>query len=339
MENGRILCLGEEEVKQCLDIPRAIPLMERALCEHADGRVHNRPPLHVSQRPSRDAYLDSMPAYLADSNLLGVKLEQLNRGNPGKGMPASMGVLMLHNPQTGVPYCFMSGRYLTGVRIGAMAAVQAKYLAKKDSRTLALAGADSDSYASLEGIAAVCRALKEVRLAESNDQAADAFIARGEKEYPRLRFVRCNKPEEAAQGADIIVSCTAAVYPVLDQVKPERGALIIDMSAPSISWEKLKKTADRMIVDDPEAFLSRRNQEEEWNAKSRGESFSPMTFDTPPVTLGQVLQARQQGRLNDDEIIWCGTVGLGMEDLKAAAYVYEAARDKKLGVQVDFLDL
>lgn len=339
METGKILCLGEEEVRQCLDIPRAIRLMERALCEHADGRVHNRPPLHLSERPHRDAYLDCMPAYLADSNLLGVKVEQLVRGNPGKGLPASVGVLMLHHPQTGVPYCFMSAGYLTGVRTGAMAGVQAKYLAKKDSRTLATLGGGAAGSASLAGIAAVSGALEEVRLAEPDDRAAEAFIARGEKEHPGFRFMRFRTPEEAASHADIIVSCTTSVDFVLDAAHPEKGALIIDLSAPSVRWKRLQTIADRMIVDDPEAFLSRRNQEEKWNARVRGEPFEPVAFDVPPVTLGQVLQGRQAGRVSEDEVIWCGTVGLGMEDLKAAAFVYEAARDKCLGVQVEFLDL
>lgn len=88
-----------------------------------------------------DRRLMAMPAYLGGRfHIAGQKSYGSNNHNLQKGLPRSILMVTLMDVETGAPVAYMSANLLSAMRTGAMPALAASYLARKDSRVLSLIG-------------------------------------------------------------------------------------------------------------------------------------------------------------------------------------------------------
>ena len=126
MENGNILVLSERQIMSVLDMPAALESVETSLREIAEGRCINPMKLHMSLRPGIQGYLNSMPSCLLAQDVMGAKLVSVYKDNAKNfGLPVTMGTIVLHHPESGLPFAVLGGTYITALRTGA-AAVQAR---------------------------------------------------------------------------------------------------------------------------------------------------------------------------------------------------------------------
>ena len=88
-----------------------------------------------------NTFLHAMPAWVGGSPAsLGMKWVSYFPGNFDRGLPDSTGIIILNDPEIGLPCCIMEGMYVTFLRTAACAAVAAKYLAPRPPKTLGLIG-------------------------------------------------------------------------------------------------------------------------------------------------------------------------------------------------------
>ena len=147
MENGNILVLSERQIMSVLDMPAALESVETSLREIAEGRCINPMKLHMSLRPGIQGYLNSMPSCLLAQDVMGAKLVSVYKDNAKNfGLPVTMGTIVLHHPESGLPFAVLGGTYITALRTGAAAGVGAKYLARKDSHVLLQIGAGAQVF-------------------------------------------------------------------------------------------------------------------------------------------------------------------------------------------------
>ena len=92
-----------------------------------------KPGIHT--RP--DCFIHAMPAYVREPEVAGLKWVSGYPPNPAKGLPYITGLLMLNDPETGVPLAVMDCAWITAMRTGASAGISAKYLARPDSEVAA----------------------------------------------------------------------------------------------------------------------------------------------------------------------------------------------------------
>lgn len=339
MEPGKVLFIGEKEAKQLLTMSRVVDLMEKVFIEYGNNRVVNPEKLHLSLRPHVDGYLNSMPSFLIESGLMGVKLVGCTKMNPSRGLPTTIGVIVLFTPETGVPYAIVDGTFITAIRTGAMAGLQAKYLARKNSSVLTLIGAGVQGYTSMQAIQTALGGLREVRLVDINPEMIKKFLEKGKQEFPETEFVVKDDIQTAAEDADIVASCANAGKPLLQGIEFAKGTLVISVSECIQSVEWIKNTFDMMVADFPECLVMRVNQENLWTAEQKGEKPVMLSVEMIDETLGEIIAGRKKGRISDDQIIFSATVGMSMEDVIAAQEVYLHALEKGIGKELDFMDL
>jgi len=340
MELGQIRFINEKEAKTLIDMPTCVDLMERCFREYGKGRVEHPVKLHLSLRPEYDSYLNSMPSFLKDSNLMGVKLAGCTKDNTGKDLPTSIAIIVLFHPETGVPYAVIDGTYITALRTGAIVGLQAKYLAKKNSKTLAIIGAGAQGYTSLEAVqCALNGAIEEVRIVDLNPRMIEKYKARAAAEFPKTKVVVKNSIQEAATGADIVACCANATKPLLIGIDFDKGTHVISVSECLQSPEWIKKTFTKMTSDFPECLITRENQENLWSAKLSGEEPVVLPMDLVDETLADIIVGKAKGRETEDDIIFSATVGMSMEDVVAGEHVYQQALKKDAGKVLDYMDL
>lgn len=237
--------LDDTELRPLLPWDRLIPAMEDALAAFSCGRVI-QPVRQMLTIEEGRRYLGVMPAVAPDA--MGAKLVSFYPGNASTGVPTHHAIIVLLRTDTGEPLAVMDGRLITERRTAAVSAAATRYLAAPDARVLALLGSGVQAAAHLEALRQV-RSFAEVRVWSRTPEHARRFAER--------HGVRATTAKEAVRGADIVVTATNAVEPILKGAWLKPGAHVNAVGSPRPNWRELDDAAmgNLLVVDSRAAVL------------------------------------------------------------------------------------
>ena len=322
-----LLWLSDDDVAQLVTVGEALPLVEEAFRALAEGRAQMPAKMYLDFKEF-GGDLRAMPAYLPKTGtdgrgFAGVKVVNSHPGNPARGLPTVSAVLVLNDPETGLPLAIMAAGRLTDIRTGAAGGVAAKHLARQNSETLGLVGCGRQAVTQWRALAGRFP-FKEIRVAGQTPEEARSFIAKnGTSDGPAWR---ATSVQEAA-GADIVVTTTPGRAVVVSSpwVRPGAHVNAIGADAPGkqeLDVALLKRA--RVFVDSPvQAFHS--------GEVNVGLSSGAMTPDDIAGGLGDVVAGRTPGRRSDADITVFDSTGLAVQDVAVAAFVYRRARERSRG--------
>jgi alanine dehydrogenase len=324
-----ILWLSEKDVLSLLTMEDALAAVERAFAAVGGGQA--RMPAKVYLHfPEYNGDLRAMPAYLPEETAgaraawAGVKVVNSHPDNPSKGLPTVAAVYVLNDPRTGMPVAIMGGGHLTDLRTGAAGGVAAKWLARKESSVVGLVGCGRQAVAQLNALRLLFP-VAEIRVAGRTESEAADFCRRNQ-EGSSAKFVPCREVRDAC-AADIVVTTTPSRSPIVksDWIRPGTHINAIGADAPGKQeLETALLLRSRVFVDRSEqAFHSG-----EVNVPlSRGE----LRAEQIAGELGDVVAGKNPGRLTAEDVTIFDSTGLAVQDVAAAARVYEAALRQKRG--------
>lgn len=310
----KVLILSEHEVEELLVMEECIEIMADALAALARDEVHN-PLRQKVAGPNAPGILGLMPAYRGGGKpYYGLKEVCVFPDNPKRGLDTHLGSVILHSGETGEPLAFMNASAITAIRTAAVSAVATRLLANEDASVLAILGAGVQAKSHLRAIPLV-RKVKEVRTwSRSSGTAASA--------------------EECVRGADIIVTATSSREPVLRREWLEAGAHINAVGSSIAAAREL----DGATVAAASLFVDRRestvNESGDYLFALREKAISGPEHIR--AELGELLTGTAQGRTSREELTLFKSLGLAIEDLAAAAFLYDKARAQGRGTWVDF---
>jgi ornithine cyclodeaminase/alanine dehydrogenase-like protein (mu-crystallin family) len=224
-----------------------------------------------------------------------------------RGVPTHSAVIQLFRPETGEPLVTMDGRLITEERTAAVSAVATKLLARPEASVLALIGSGTQARSHLKALRLV-RKFREVRV--WSPRRAEAFA--------REFGVRATaSAEEAVAGADVIVTATTSMTPIVRGEWISPGTHINAIGACRPDWRELDDDVvhrARLYVDSREAAVA-----ESGDVRAAGEIFAE---------LGEVAAGAKPGRSPADDLTVFKSVGLAVEDVVTADLVYRKARHR-----------
>jgi ornithine cyclodeaminase/alanine dehydrogenase-like protein (mu-crystallin family) len=305
----QVLILNEHDVTELLTMRECITVMEEALRALGRGEVHN--PLRQAIRaPGAPGLLGLMPAWRAGERpVYALKEVCVFPDNPSKrGLDSHLGTVILHSGETGEPLAIMNAAAITAIRTAAVSAVATKLLAREDASVLAIIGSGVQSRTHAEAIPLV-RDIKEVRVASRRTELS---------------------VEEAVRGADIIVTATSSREPVLRREWISPGAHVNAVGSSIAAAREL----DSETVAAASLFVDRR----ESTVNEAGDYLFALK-DYPDIEikaeLGELLLGTAAGRTSAEELTLFKSLGLAVEDLAAAVFLYDRARELGRGVTVE----
>ena len=326
-----ILVLAHDAVTQLLPMDECIEVMRDALKALALGTVYQ--PLRMVVRPPEAAGLMGlMPAYRSgEFAAFGLKAVCVFPGNTAHGKDAHQGAVLLFDADTGELQAVMNASAVTAIRTAAVSGAATDLLARGDATDLAIIGAGVQARAHLLAMACV-RPIRRVRVASRHFANARKFA--DEMRFHLLASIDpCETVEEAVTGADIIVTATTAREPVLARgwIKPGAHVNAVGSSIPAArEVDTATVAAASLFVDRRESTL---NESGDYLSAAREGAFGPNHIR---AEIGEVLIGAQPGRSSDAEITLFKSLGLAVEDLAAAAYVYRKAQQADVGTWIDF---
>jgi ornithine cyclodeaminase/alanine dehydrogenase-like protein (mu-crystallin family) len=237
---------------------------------------------------------------------------------------------MLFDPESGELLSIMQSDKLGQLRTGAASGVATKYLAREDATTLGIYGAGWQAESQLEAIAAA-KKLDRIVVHSRTEESRKAF-AEKMGEQLGLEIETTPAPEEPA-AQDIVVTVTSSVEPVLrgEWLKP--GAHVNAAGSNFL----FKTEIDRDVVK--RASLVTMDSREEMNLEAGNLLMALETGAILPEAvreLGQIIAGHVPGRQSTEDITLFASQGLALEDLAAARLVYDRARERNVGREMDF---
>jgi len=295
-----VLYLDEQRVRDLLHWDRLIAAMETALAAFSLGRVL-QPVRNMLTIEEGKRYLGIMPAVADDA--MGAKLVSFYPGNAGTGVATHLAMILLFRPDTGEPLAVMDGRLITEMRTAAVSAAVTKYLAAPDSRVLALLGSGVQAHAHLQALSRV-RRFEEVRVWSRTLSHAERFA---EQHGAKAMTI-----EAAVRGADVIVTATNAVAPILKGAWLKPGAHVNAVGSPRPNWRELDDAAmaNTLVVDSREAVL-----------KESGDVI--LSKAGIYAEAGEIFAGTKEAPVRATTVF--KSVGIAIEDIATAKLVYDAA--------------
>lgn len=287
----------------------------------------------------------AMPAYLGGRfDICGQKWYGSNAANKTKGLPRSVLMLTLNDKDTGEPLAYMSANLISAARTGAVPAVAAKYLVKKDAEILVCVGCGAIGKSCLDHIVQEMPNLKKIVCNNHSITNAEKLVAYVAEKYGIEAEIEQDL-ERAIRQADVVsiaASRTAPLYIKRVWVKP--GATLL-LSGPMQADEKL--WLDSKIVYDHiglhhayvEDAIQSGNKDNYYDGVIGGPIYRLIDQGKKQkledsVSIGKVILGEQQGRTNDDDIIIFISCGMSVFDLGLGYDLYHTALDKGIGTKL-----
>src|SRR5512138_87932 len=200
MTEQKILYLSRADVEKVnLPMQQIIDLLEVAFREKGNGRVEMPPKPGIHTLP--DAFIHAMPAFIPSMKSAGIKWVSGYPENQKRRLPYISGLLILNDPDTGLPYAVMDCTWITAYRTGAATALAAKFLARPESETAAILACGVQGRTNLQALACLFK-LKRVYAYDILQDAQETYVNEMSRKLD-LDIVGVTEPREAVERADL----------------------------------------------------------------------------------------------------------------------------------------
>jgi len=247
------------------------------------------------------------------------------------GFPSELAVLLLMDPRMGAPRAILDASGITDMRTGAVTAVGAKYLARKNSKVLGNIGARGSSYWNVRLLDHLFD-FDEIRVHSARKESRDGFAARLSEDLGKT-VVATGDWRSCVEGADIVVEATRLSQPEpllrTEWIKP--GAFVVPYGTMSAVELSLTDIMSKLVVDD-------------WG-QCKGGKFGSLRAHvesgrlseaTLHAEMGQIVAGLKPGREHDDETILFWHRGLSLSDIALGHAMLEKSARLGIGQRLRF---
>lgn len=327
-DTSGLLVIDGATVQSLVSLQEALDLAELALKQTSNGQAHQDIRRTLDLPGEAGTCLSVMYATMANSAHFGTKVLSVSPQNFKYGLPSHQGGVLLFEKDHGRPVALINGDAITGLRTPAATAVATRALSREESCELAIIGYGEQADRHIAAISLV-RPISRVRVWGRDTEKAKAFAqAQTRKGFAAEPF---STAQEAVEGADIVCTVTSARFPVLKGrwLKPGMHINAVGASVASLQEIDLECVARSNIWVDFMAMAM----------TAASDLFEPLAkgiIDQSRIVgeIGAVLNGNVRGRSDASEITLYRSLGVPAQDIVLANFIYQKAKDCRLGVEV-----
>lgn len=320
---------GRDIAKLAMTDKEILDAVEQGLLAQGNKQTVIEPRVHLIPDPAFNGHFNVLRGYVAPLGLAGVKIVGDYVDNYKLGLPSEMAMLNLFDPRTGMPVAMIDATFITDARTGAVTALGARHLARRNSKVLGHIGARGTSYWNVRLLDSLFD-FDEIRVHSRRPESRDAFAARLEKDLGKKIIVTPDW-ESCVRGADIVVEASRLDKPTpllkTEWIKP--GAFVVPYGTMSAVELSLTDIMSKLVVDD-------------WT-QCKGGMFGSLrahveagklSAQTLHAELGDIVAGRKPGRQSDDETNLFWHRGLSLSDIALGHAIMKKAERMGIGQQL-----
>ena len=332
MELAETIILKKSDVADLLNIDECIAAVEQAFGLYAEGKA--LPPKVLG------IHTDGGGFHIK-AGVLGLQrtyfVAKINANFPGNtklfGLPTIQGVIVVCDGTNGRLLALMDSIEITVIRTGAATAIAAKYLSQLNSKVLTICGCGNQGRISLMALMQV-RPLEKAYAFDINKEQAEKLAQEFSKQI-EIVVIGIDELKKALAESQIIVTCTPSKEPFIRAEYIMPGTFIAAVGADSEEKQELFPeliASNKVVVDiiEQSAGIG-----ELHHAIEKG----LITVAGIHSEIGYIIAGKKSGRESDNEIIIFDSTGTALQDVAAAAIVYEKAIERGIGTKFNFFGL
>lgn len=329
MNPREVVVLTPADVAVLLKVDDCIGAVENAFRQHGEGTA--LPPGVLSMHVQGGGFHVKAGVLGLHRQYFAAKVNGNFPDNKARfGLPTIQGVIVLCDAESGTLLAIMDSREITAFRTAAATAVAARHLARKDSTTLTVCGCGTQGYVQVWAVTRVC-GIEQVLTYDRDPVAAERVALRVTDEL-RIAATPAYDLGVAVRQSDICITCTTSQKAILgnDSVRP--GIFIAAVGADNPAKQEIDTalmSRGKVVADVLEQCASMGDLH---HALESG----AMARSDVHAELGEIVAGKKAGRNSNDEIIIFDSTGMALQDVAAAAAVYEEALSRGVGVRMDF---
>ena len=317
--SASLLYLSEENVRK-IGIPAdtMLELVAATLRSKQAGGVEMPAKLGVHPRPR--SFLHAMPGYLQDSDTVGLKWIGYYPDNLRHGIATINGLIILNQPDNGLPVALLDGNWITAFRTAAVSAMSCQLLAQNMPTSLGLVGYGVQAESHLQLFNELFP-LDRIQVWGPDRERCRQFVDRNRDLY-HLPITVAGSAEEAVRGKDLVISVTPIGVTPVEQLqhrwlKPDAVVCPVEFDS---AWDReLFQQAGLLVTDDLGQFESYRNKG----------FFSGVP--TPRTELAELLTGKTSRVPERRGVAVAINLGIGLMDIAFAAYLCQQAQARGIG--------
>ena len=325
------LVLREADVRDVLTMADTMRVLDAAFRRQASGETRNQPRRRVVL-PEGRGVLHVLPAYVPGTP-----------GHPEEDGPGLVGLknyvaiagkvrflVQLFSADDGQLLALIEADTLGQMRTGGASGVATRYMARPDARVVGLFGAGGQARTQALAMREARPVEKFLVYARSLERGR-AFCETLATETA-ISFVSVEQPEQVASEADIIVTATTSHDPVVMGAWLQPGQHLNIMGSNwahrrEVDGEAVRRSAvvavdarDQALIEAGDLLLAAQSGD----------------FDMErAVELGDIVAGKVAGRPDAASITLFKSLGIGLEDIAVAGWVYAQARARGLGQEIE----
>ena len=248
------------------------------------------------------------------------------------GLPSELALLNLMDRRTGVPRAVIDASFLTDMRTGAVTAIGAKHLARRDSKVLGHIGARGTAYWNVRLLDHLFD-FEEIRVHSRRPDSREGFARTLSNDLGKPVVVTTDW-ESCVRGADIVVEASRLERPEV-HLRTEwvaRGSFIVPYGTMSAVDIDLLSIMDKIVVDD-------------WGQCRDGKFGSLrahverglLSESTLHGELCHLVVGDRVGRERDDETTLLWHRGLSLSDIALGHAMLRKAAERGIGQKLRYL--
>ncbi|HEX9453753.1 MAG TPA: ornithine cyclodeaminase family protein [Candidatus Binatia bacterium] len=347
-----MLILSNDEIEKILPVGACLDVLEEAYRDLGNGMAATVPRYDVFSptKPNEFYEYKTMSGVLPGRGIAALRLNSSvvkwyeKAGGvrkdklPVAGGNRYVGLIMLFSTETGEPLAIFPDGYVQKLRVAGASAIAARYLARKNSTTMALLGSGWQASAHLVTMAMI-RDLKQVRVFSPTPESRRKFVEEWRGKVT-AELIEASSAAEAIKEADMVICTTNSISALFSGeilqpgmhvscVKPcELDALTYKRSDPLIIHWREAKPFQITIGVDPQSIP---DVAEGWHHPITREDSA--IWDLP--TISQLVNGQHPGRTSDEAIsCFCNNVGLGLQFAAVGSEVLARAREARVGREI-----
>ena len=322
---------GSDVQELSLSPDEVLASVEAALRAQGEGEVVLEPREHLVPDPEFHGHFNLLRSYVRPLGVAGVKVVGDYADNYRLGLPSELALLTLYDPRTGVPLAIVDATEITERRTGAVTAIGARHLARRNAKVLGHIGARGTAFSNVTMLDAEFD-FDEIRVTSRRSESREAFGASLRDALGKpVRVVE--SAEEAVRGADIVVEATRLIEPqplvLTEWIEP--GMLVVPYGTISAVELSLTAVMDKIVVDDWQQCRQGR-----FGALRAHVERGLLSEENLHAELGQIVAGSRSGRERQDERILFWHRGLATTDLAVGHVLYERAVEAGVGTMLHY---
>jgi alanine dehydrogenase len=331
-----ITWLGGPEVAQLdLSNDEILGAIEASLAAQGRGETVIHPRMHLEPWKGTDrstrGHFNVLRGCIHPLGHAGVKVVSDFYDNYKLGLRSEMALLLLFDPESGIPKAVLDASDITDIRTGAVTAIGAKYLACKDSKVLGHIGARGTAYWNVRLLDHLFN-FEEIRVHSRRPESREAFGELLQGELGKEVLVTDNW-RDCLEGADIMVEASRLTKPepLFKTAWVQEGATVIPYGTQSALEITLTDVMDKIVMDD-------------WGQAHSGPfgalraqvDSGKLTEETLHAELGEIVCGTKPGREARHERVLFWHRGLSLSDIALGDLMLQKAEARGIGQRLRF---